>query len=199
MISYSGIQQHTITDFQKYLAIPGYSFSFLKREQNGESPEFILTDKIELGKLVDDILTRGHRDYAHRLYPIAQDIAMFINGKWPQVIQSCDKQVAYTGTAEMNGFTMDVKGILDFLFPGFFVLDLKVTAAKLKDIPALIQYMGYDNQLWNYGKLANVNKAYLLFYSTTSKCCCVHGFRIGSRNEFWEGKILKFGRVGEGV
>lgn len=195
MITVSNIVMMESIPFQEYLQLPGLSHSFLKREVNGITPDLEITDNIRLGSMVDAILTEpGKADMTSHLYEPAKAIAYEIKSKFAAAIKAFRKQVSYTAEMNMDGFIMPVKGRLDFLIPGHAVVDLKIT--KMKDLPALIEHMGYKNQLWSYCQMAQVKVAYLMIYSVPAKK--VYLIKIDCSqpgNLFWEEKILKFGKV----
>jgi hypothetical protein len=195
MISVSNIVRIEGIPFQEYLQLPGYSHSFLKREVNGVAPDLETTDNMRLGSLVDAILTEPEKaDMSSHLYEAARAIAYEVKTKFAAALKLFLKQLSFTADMEMSGFIMPVKGRLDFLLPGHAVIDLKVT--KMKDIPALIEHMGYKNQLWHYCQMAQVKVAYLMIYCVPTKKVYLIKLDCSSNtNFFWEEKILKFGKV----
>ena len=194
MIHYTNIKRHDNLPWEEYLLLPGYSNSFLKSERNGLSSYMEETDKMRLGKLVDAIITGGSVNMSSEMYPIARDIASKITGTFGTMITRFDKQVAFSATANYGGFSMPVRGLLDFLLPKTAVIDLKVIHGK--SIEPTVSHFGYDNQLWHYGKLAGVTKGYLMVYSVPLKKTTLINMDISNqRNEFFEDKILKFGTV----
>lgn len=210
MITYSSIIRYDNIPFEDYLKLDGYSFSFLKQEQFGIAKQVFESDKIKLGKLVDAILTDPENvDMFNPMYSIAKDISAKIREDFP-FIDKFSKQVSFTGIAEFKdnktvnqeesdtisypSFKMKVKGRLDYLFEKHAVIDLKVTAEK--NVKAIIEFMQYPNQMWNYCKLAGVNKAYIIIYSVPLKKTFIELVDCKSNdNEFWEEKILKFGNI----
>ena len=195
MITYSNIQRHDHLPFDQYLQLNGYSHSFLKSNIGGVSKHFEQTDKVRVGHLVDAILTEPAKaDMSSPLYPQCKKIAAKVMEMFGDAINLCSKQANFTANMNMGDFSMPVKGRLDLLLEGFAVIDLKVTSEK--DIDALIQFMGYENQLWHYAKMAKVIKAYLLFYSIPRKEVIVRAVDVSSdHNEFWLNKIIDFGQV----
>lgn len=204
MISFSNIQRHDDVPFDKYLKIPGNSHSFLKSEIQGITPMFIATEKVLIGKLVDGILTDpASVNMLDPLYPTAKVIAATIKARFGNMIERFQSQLSYTADLEHQGFIMPAKFRLDWLLPGFGVIDLKVTQEK--DIHALIRHMGYDNQLWGYARVAEVPKKYIMA-QRCKKLADGRVIPIGEaeliklpdvtmHNDFWADKILKFGRV----
>ena len=174
--------------------MPGYSQSFLKSERNGISPEIEITNNIRLGKLVDGILTEPATvNMSDELYPAAKEVVYHIKKFFGFALPYFKTQVSFTADANFNGFTLKTKSRLDFLLEKQMVLDLKVTMSK--DFKGIIDWMGYNNQVWHYSKSAGVPKGFLLMHSVPLKkteLFAVPG--IGSSNQFWENKIIKFGQ-----
>lgn len=195
MIEYSNIRRYNDLDFDDYLEIPGMSFSYLKGERYGQAKEVPLTHKIRIGKMVDAILTEdGRIDMADEFYPIARSIAEKIKAKFGEFIVKFEKQISYSADAIYNGYKLSTKGRLDYLLPGMAVIDLKVTHVKADQVRPLIKFMQYDNQLWNYANMAQVKRKYIMIHSVPSKTTeMVDMGVVTSYNEFWQGKIEKFG------
>lgn len=198
MIEFTEIQQHLSVPFEVYQKLPGLSTSFLKQEQNGVKPDFVMTDKVRVGSLVDSILTEPAKaDMSSPLYPIAKNIAFKMKQTFGEMMSSFIPQVSYTAIAEHQGFKMRVRGRLDFLLPKLAVIDLKVTYNK--DIPTLIDFMKYREQMFLYCKFAGVQKAYLLFYCVPKKTCTIHFIDCSGANTWWEEKIIAHGKVENGA
>lgn len=199
VVVYRNCQRAQVASFEEYLSLPGKSHSSIKSDKGGYSAPFNVTKKVMIGKIIDQILTdSGKVDYSNENYPIARIIANRIKEKFAPVLAHLQTQVAFTGTMEYKGLTMPVKGILDYLLPKFCVLDLKYTEEQHVD--KLITYMGYPNQLWNYGKLASVNKSYIISFSAhkanQSNPCRIIEIPIHQENNtFWENAVLNFGEV----
>lgn len=206
MITYSNIVRHDNLEFEQYLKLPGYSHSFLKSNVQGVKKYFDVTDNVRVGSMVDNILTDPARvDMSDPLYPACKELAHTIQQQFGDVIAICEKQISYTATMNMQTLSMPVTGRLDFLLPGVAVIDLKVTFAK--DVDALIEFMGYQNQLWHYCRLAKVQKAYLLICQVTKKVDAkgmtitkhkvfVKGIDVSNEeNGFWISKMIDFGNA----
>lgn len=195
MLHYSNIVRYEGLSFEDYLKLPGYSHSFLKREYMGMVDEIVITDNIRIGKMVDGILMDPEAvDMNDQLYPIARKIAVDIKNTFGAIIPQFKAQVSFTANIEHAGFSMETKGRLDWELPKHAVIDLKVT--KMRDIPALIKFMGYDNQTWHYGHLSEVKDAYLMIHSIPLK----RNFFIPSdvsmsTNDFWAEKTMLFGKA----
>jgi hypothetical protein len=199
VVVYRNCERAQVASFEEYLSLPGNSHSSIKSDKGGYSAPFNVTKKVMIGKIVDQILTdSGKVDYSNENYPIARIIANKIKEKFAPVLAHLQTQVAFTGIMEYKGLTMPVKGILDYLLPKFCVLDLKYTEEQHVD--KSITYMGYPNQLWNYGKLASVNKSYIISFSAhkanQSNPCRIIEIPIHiPNNAFWENAVLNFGEV----
>ncbi len=198
-IVYSNIQQYNNLDFADYLKLPGYSHSFLKHAKNGIAANIEVTDKMKVGSMVDAILTEPHKaNMADPIYPYCKDIAFNVKEKFGTLIQHFQKQISYTCTVSYDAgtakFFIYSKGRLDFLLPGHAVIDLKITEAK--DVPALIEFMGYENQLYHYCRMAGVKKAYLMVYVINKRKVELREFDCSSNyNTFWANKVLEYGSV----
>ena len=199
VVVYRNCERAQVASFEEYLSLPGNSHSSIKSDKGGYSAPFNVTKKVMIGKIVDQILTdSGKVDYANENYPIAKKIAAYIQGQFYSILPHLKTQQSFTGVMEYKGLTMLGKGILDYLLPNFCVLDLKVTAEK--NVDKLIEFMGYKNQLWHYGRLSGVKYAYILIYST-HKDNQKHPLRMikidisSPNNSFWENAVLNFGEV----
>jgi len=206
VITYTNIQRHDNLDFDQYLKLPGYSHSFLKSNVNGVRKHFDVTENVRVGAIVDGILTDPTRvDMSDPLYPECKALAHELMKVYGDAINLFEKQVSYTATMEMQGLSMPVTGRLDFLLPGHAVIDLKVTFAT--EVDALIDFMGYGNQLWHYCRMAKVPKAYLMICQVKKKKLpngkLINNPKIflkevdvsNDTNSFWISKLLDFGNA----
>ena len=193
MITYTDIVRYDNISFDDYLKLPGYSHSFLKSNINGAKKYFNVTDNVRIGAMVDAILTEPAKaDMTSEIYPFCKEIAYQLIQMFGDALNACSKQASYTATMGIEQLKMKVTGRLDLLLEGFAVIDLKIT--KEKEIDPLVQFMGYENQLWHYSKMANVPNAYLMFYSIPLKKVIVKKVDVsGYYNEFWMSKIIDFG------
>lgn len=196
MIKVTNRQRHVGMPFDDYLTLKGYSFSFLNRERFGEVPEIVETKAMELGTLVDAILTQPDQaNINSELYPKAKLIAHNIKFKFGDLLNVLVPQVSYTADFTLEtphgNYKLPVRGRLDFEIPRNLVLDLKVTGQR--NLDNTIKYMGYSDQLTGYALMSGSSVAYLMSY-----CAPINS--IGIRNislndlSFWERKILKYGK-----
>ena len=174
MILFENMVCHEDISFADYLKLPGVGHSFLKHAKNGIVEDFAISEKMQIGSIVDGILTDngGHNYFNHPLYAAALSIAAKIQSDFGTYLRFFKKQVSYHGTAKCTdtGFSLAITGRLDYLLTNIAVIDLKVTDAGAKSNPVkslldLIEFMGYDNQLFGYGGMSGVKQYYILIYS----------------------------------
>lgn len=195
MVTYKNVKEYKDLPFEQYIKLKGLSHSYLKNEINGVAKHFEISEKMRLGSMVDAFLTQPLEvDFNSDLFNVGRDIAIAIQKQFGSIIKHLEPQISYTAEAEFKGLKIETQGRLDWLLRGHAVVDLKVTEAT--DLKPLIKFMGYDNQMWHYTGMANVNKSFILAYSTKlKKCLPLIEINRDERNEFWESKILKFGSV----
>jgi len=193
MINFSNIIRKDGLDLREYLSLPALSHSQLKREVNGIVPDFKITPNVTIGKLVDSILTDpATADMTDPLYKCSKVFAAKISATFGDLIKRFDKQVSYFADMEFQGFKINAKVRPDFILTGYAAIDLKFT--KSKKIDALIDFMGYKNQMWMQAKCAQVPNAYLMVYSEPLNDVIIKKVDVSSNyNEFWAEKIIKFG------
>lgn len=191
MITFTNLKQLPQIPFADYLEIPAYSHSFLKYNIAGVVPEIVPTDKMQLGTLVDAILTDGKEvNASDEQYGYALIIARNLAAKYP-MLKAAKKQVPCTGVATYSGLQMPMKTLPDFLIPKLATIELKITSAKNHN--ALIEYMGYDNQCFIERSLAGVGKSYLLIYCTSTDTSIFLDRPCPTASDWLAGKIMEFG------
>ncbi len=193
MINFTNKKRYNNVPFDEYLKVGGYSYSFLKREQQGSVAPFISTKKVELGKLVDAILTQPDDiDIYSPLLKIAEQISNCLLDNFGDSIKHFESQVSLTCDMEYSGLKMPFRGRLDWGLKDVAVIDLKVTAEK--NLRNVINHMGYDNQLFGYCGAYSVKLGYILIYSSTTNKYDLIQMPLNGE-QFWKEKILKFGSV----
>jgi hypothetical protein len=195
MIEYKDIQRFENLPFETYLSLEGYSHSFCKYETNGLVAAKKVTDKMLFGKLVDNILTGGEAvSISDPMYNEAKHVAAQIKSTFGTMFHLFKFQLSYKAVMCFGEFYMPTIGRPDCELPLRATIDFKVTDAK--NIPDLIAFMGYENQVWHYSKLGKTKEAYILPYSRPlKKCLPLHRIDVSKNNEWWEDKIIKFGKV----
>ena len=158
---------------------------------------------MQLGTLVDEIQT-GRADLSHPDYPKARRIASALQLKFGDALRAFKTQASLSAEVEHGGLIMPVKGRPDYLIRNMMVLDLKVTSGgctrksapmetKIAALHKLIDFMGYDNQLWNYGQMSGARLYFILYYSVPlDECFVLQRFCEGAQ-AWWEEKVLMFG------
>lgn len=198
MIEYFDCQKVKGSDFWDYRAWEYFSHSTLKREVNGVAPKMERTGKMEFGQMVDELITEPQNaDLLSPHYREASKAAGSIRAEFGNVLKLMEGQVSFFGKAKYGNFVLPVKGRFDLWLDACFVLDLKWTDTKVKDIPKLVTFMGYRDQLWHYCRLAGVDRGYLLFWSHPDQRSYLIRFDFTGEhyNEFYAEKIRKFGKV----
>lgn len=201
MIKYSDITriQNLPADQYRDMYSGRRSFSFIKREIGGESPHFEPTKAMQLGSSVHDILSDCY--IGSVITPLFQQaLAFAIDIKrtyFKDQFRLLEFEISYLATLTYMGLTLPAIGRIDCEIPKLATIDFKITGATTdKQFANLITYMQYDDQIWNYGNLAQTPKRYLLPYSTKRKCCLgLVEIPKTNRNKFWEDSILKFGTL----
>lgn len=197
MITCHTVQRILNLDFSNYLLLPQYSHSFLKNERSGFNQYKSTTTKMQLGSLVDSILTNGDVNMADKLYPAAKSIAAFLKAEFGWALGRLHKQVSYTAIMRYDAgraiFELPIKGRPDFEEPKQFIIDLKVTDEV--DVDSAAKYLGYTNQQFGYAKQAGCPVAYLLFYRKKKKDTVLKRIQIADSSRWWEEKIIKFGKA----
>ncbi len=203
MLKYTNIQRFDNMPFENYLHLSSaedkfYSHSFLKSEIAGQAPLFIASAKVKLGAMVDAILTSPDTvDPSKPEFKQACKIASAIKLSFKGILNQFEPQVSFSGQITFKGLVLNTCGRLDWLLPKIAPIDLKVTEAKTdKEFKKIIDFMGYDNQMFNYCGLSETKQAFILPYSTKANACLsvVKMEYSTSANEFWEKSVLKFGK-----
>jgi len=164
-ITYSKIKRWDNIEFSEYLKFEGYSNSFLKSEVNGVNPYLEMTDNIRTGSLVDAILTDNGK--------VDMNNPLFENAL------KISKAITDKFGSLINAFETQISYTAEANYNGF----------------ALIKFMQYDNQVWHYSKMANVDKAYLMIHSVPLKKTEIVSIDVSSDyNSFYAEKIEKFGK-----
>lgn len=176
------------------------SFSFLKSEVGGISPYFQPTKPMELGSAVHDILSGQvtKQQVDSEIFQQAREFAIHIKREYfPSDWHLLEFETSYTAIMQCAGLSMPVMGRTDCELPGRVTIDFKITSAATdKAFAGLISQMKYDDQIWNYGNLAQTPARYILPYSTTRRRCLgLVSVPPTPRNEFWESAVIKFGNV----
>lgn len=198
MLLHKNVEVLTDLPFSQYLNEPGYSHSFLKNQKSGVSPYFESTKKMQLGSLVDSVLTQPEQfDYSHEKAQAALNIASEIKSFFGPAIKQLKCQLSFRATLTDGRFSMNVKGRPDWVLPGIAPLDLKVTyAPDHKSFMNVVRHFGYNNAMFNYCGMTGTKYGYLIPYSVTAKKVLPFvRYDYKPENEFWHEKLMMFGEV----
>lgn len=195
MIRFYNIQKFSGLAFETYLAMEPLSNSWLKNERNGISQPFEATASMQLGSLVDGIITSpGTVDMSHELYKPAKNIAHSIQKKFGHLIRHMEKQPSFVGKAVYCGHELMMKTRPDLLIKGIANIDLKIT--KSKDIRAIIERFRYEDQIWLQSKLGQTQQGFLMIYSLPLRDTVIIETDVRpDHNTYYGGKILKLGTL----
>ena len=200
MIRHENIKKFTDVEFEKYLAMPGFSNSFLKSEVNGVSAGIVVSEAMRVGSMVDAILTEPHKvDMTSPFYATGREIAIKVKKEFGDLISKFSPQVNFIGDIvyEEQGFEyrMPTKGRLDWYVENEIVIDLKIT--KSKDPRALIEFMQYKEQLWHYSRISKAKSAFIIIHSRPLKKTNLIQIDVSGESTFWKEKTMKFGTIKE--
>lgn len=142
MITVTNRKQYKDMPWNSYLAVPGYSFSWLKSE--GQPVSF--TPKMRLGKLVDQYLFTPH-EYDGTMQDVVKPLALAVKSYLGDALTYATPQLAITADFTYEGLTMPYRGLIDLPVGKNLILDLKVS--ELDPVKA-IQFFRYDWQTTGY-------------------------------------------------
>ena len=176
MPTYSNISTFHDTPFSEYLKWPEYSHSGLKY---GNKPmDGAVSSNIIFGGIVDAIQagTVSNEQYGSIYYPFALKHAKKIDEKFGWAMEYMSKQLSLKGRAEHNGFVLPVKVRPDMVLGNKFLLENKITFSgctnkkapehqKIASLISIIDFMGYDNQVYHQKEMSGVEDAYILMHS----------------------------------
>lgn len=177
----SKVEYYHDLEFDKYLQVPGVSFSSLKEKK------IIPTAAMNLGSLVHNYLLEPEK-YKYNnhdaVQPIAAEIRKLVN---PELF---DREVSVTANFEHAGFVLPYKGRIDLLAPKRLVIDLKILSGPLQNA---IEYFNYDKQVSGYCYAVGADRGIIIAYNKISKK--VELKAIAPCAKFWEQVIITKGEV----
>ena len=206
-ILYKETERFENLPFDEYLNLDCYSHSSLKNMKNGLQKDFVDSDKIAVGRMCDAILTGGDVDITSKYYDVSKKICFDIKGMFGAQIKSFKNQVSYLSKIEdaETSLSLMVSGRLDWELGKLAVIDLKInnSCRSIADCFALIDYMGYDNQVYHYARnmqsfyeTKQLPKRYIAIYSTKIKDLFLAELKSEQKPEnWWKNKVLEYGKV----
>jgi hypothetical protein len=123
----SGLKLLKDLSFEEYLALPGFSYSFLKNE----GKPIQTTDKMRLGTCVHSYLLTP-ADYKHENARIVRPVAAKLKQTLGVLIKYLIPELGITANFCHEGFTMPYKGRLDLCIPGRLVVDIKISTEDVR-------------------------------------------------------------------
>jgi hypothetical protein len=173
--------------FEKYLELPGLSYSGIKALHNGE---FKVTNKMQLGThLHNYLLEPDTYDYTNANHGLVVQMAKAIKNQLGIAILGMESEVAVTANLEHQGFTMPYKGRIDLMRYGRIIIDLKVSSVPLiKSIP----FFGYDRQLTGYAMCTMAKAQMILRVCPSTLRTEIKAVPLDT--EWWKVQIVKHGQ-----
>lgn len=172
--------------FDKYLSMPGLSYSGIKNE---DTEFFKPSTKMQLGTSVHDYLLTPAK-YNHDNNRLVKPIVSTLTGILKPVLTYLQPELAITADFCQEGFIMPYKGRIDLCIPGKLVIDIKVTEL---DINKTRTFFGYDNQLSGYALGIGAAKAFII--SIHPKTLQTQITNIPITPFWWEQEVKKRGKV----
>lgn len=183
----SNLQYYTDLDFNDYLKMEGFSYSSLKRHENGT--DIIPSQGMMLGTRVHNYILEPHKydDVdRHIVVPIASDLRKYLGA----AINHLEKEVAFTAILEHQGMFLQYKGRADLIYKGKLIVDLKILSGKLQ---YAIERFGYDKQLSGYALASGCKNALILSYNKAKKRDNLESFMVKPNEDWWNYMIVKYG------
>jgi len=174
-------------DFEKYLAMPGTSYSSLK--DNPITP----SAGMSLGTRVHNYLLEPEMyDWkdSGSVKAIATELRRYIG----DAFQYFEKEVAFTAEFSHNGLTLPYKGRADLLKIGTMIIDLKVLGGSLD---SAIARFGYHDQVSGYCLATGCTRGLILAFNKTKMR--VETKLITPTQDFWEYQCVRLGMPAETV
>lgn len=156
----ANLQYYIDFDFDKYLALPGVSYSSIK---GFDGPP---NKGMSLGTQVHNYILEPEK-YTWENVAEVKLIAAAIRGVLGSAIDALKKEVAFTCDMEHNGLVMPYKGRADLLYAPRVVVDLKVLSGTLA---AAIKHFGYEKQIGGYCLATGCKMGLIISYNKSRKC-----------------------------
>lgn len=183
VVTITDIKYHPGLSFEQYQALPGFSYSTLKK--NGV-PFAGPTAKMGLGTAVHNYLLEPHLfDHSNtRAKKLAIELKKIIGTLLPFM----EFEMSVTGSMEHQGFVMPWRGRIDALIRKKIVVDLKATEI---DVRKGIDFFGYQHPMTGYMAGAQTTTGYIIGINTKTQV--TQTVPIIPTHAFWDKKIMEFG------
>lgn len=175
------LKVHPGLPFDDYLALPGLSYSGIKKG------DFVPTKKMMLGTAVHNyILEPAKYNGANRelVVPIARVLLAQIG----ELVNHMQTELSVTCNMENEGLSMQYKGRIDMIRPGKLIIDLKISEIPLG---RSIDHFGYNEQLTGYCLATNTPVGIIV--RVCPKTLKTEKAMVRQNQAFWERQILKYG------
>jgi hypothetical protein len=174
-------KKHPGISFEEYRALPGLSYSGIKKG------DFVPTKKMMLGTAVHNyILEPDKYNGANR--EIVIPIARIILAQIGELVKHMETELSVTCNMEHEGLSMQYKGRIDMIRPGKLLIDLKISEIPLG---RSIDHFGYGEQLTGYCLATNTPVGIIV--RVCPKTLKTEKAMIRQNPAFWERQICKFG------
>lgn len=178
----SNVTTYEKISFNEYLALPGLSYSFVKRDGASISP----TESMRFGSYVDAYVFEPS-EYKGEKLNLVRPVAKEIKSQLGVLINGGKRQLAVTCKMSHRGLYIIYKGRLD-LFAGGIVIDLKVSKLKIDDA---IRIFGYHDQLSGYSLALGAKVAVLFSIHPETRVVSKRALNPG--RAYWEEVVVKYG------
>lgn len=176
-----GLKIHPGLSFEDYRALPGLSYSGLKKG------DFIPTKKMMLGTAVHNYILEPEK-YNGANRELVVPIARVLLAQIGELVKHMQTELSITCNMEHEGFSMAYKGRIDMIRPGKLIIDLKISEIPLnRSVP----FFGYGDQLTGYCLATNTPVGIII--RVCPKTLKTEKAMIRKNPEFWEYQVLKYG------
>lgn len=183
MITVTNRKQYNRMEWDKYISLPGYSFSGL-RNTGPITP----TAKMRLGTYVDKYLFTPH-EYKGEMRDVVVPIARRLKEFLGSALDTATPQLALTANFTYQGLTMPFRGLADLPVGRDLILDLKVS--ELDTVKA-IQHFRYDWQIEGYKMAYGATRGMIM--SIHPKTKKITTLPINGSQDWWCHQVLQYGK-----
>lgn len=182
MITITNQRRYSRLEWDRYIALPGKSFSGLK------NPEPIpFTPKMRLGKLVDQYLFTPD-EYKGEMRDVVKPLAMAVKSFLGSALDNATTQLAVTCDMTYEGLTMKYRGLIDLPVGKDLILDLKVS--ELDPVKAINHFL-YQYQISGYMMAYGAKRGMIM--SINPKTKKISTLPIPLTTDWWCHQILQWG------
>ena len=177
----NNFKKHPGISFEEYRALPGLSYSGLKKG------DFVPTKKMMLGTAVHNYILEPEK-YNGANRELVVPIARIIFDQIGELVKHMETELSVTCDMEHEGFVMQYKGRVDMIRMGKLIIDLKISEIPLnRSVP----FFGYANQLTGYCLATKCENAIII--RVCPKTHKVEKTMIRKNVDWWNYKVLEYG------